>query len=109
VNGVLEPLGPQKGVDQVDEEACSDGAAKAIFDEHGHAPLEALTSERVGNRQGEETEAERQQDHVQHGMLLSHQLSAKTSQARGIADVGCSGAYLLRDAYKIETGAAAVS
>ena len=55
---LLEPLGPQQGVDEIDEEKRGHEAAEHIVESMAFSskPVAAVG---VGDRQGEEAEAER--------------------------------------------------
>ena len=67
---LLEFLGPEQSVGEVDEESHRHDAGKPIVEDHDVLPLEPFAENRVADRQGEESKPESDQDDVQHRMLL---------------------------------------
>jgi hypothetical protein len=64
-----EPLGPQQGVGQVEQETEGDEAGEGIVEDHGPSPLKPFARVGVADGCREETEAKGQHDDVQHEML----------------------------------------
>ena len=62
---LLEFLGLEQGVREVDEEPGGDDASQPVIEDHG-CLLETVAGVDVGDRQGEEAEAKCNQDEVQH-------------------------------------------
>ena len=70
VKPLLEQLGPQQGVDEINHEPHGHEAGERIVEDHGTGPLQSIAGDGVAHRQGEKCEPEGQHDDVQHGVLL---------------------------------------
>ena len=62
---LLEFLGLEQGVGEVGEEPSSHDSGEPVIEDHG-CLLEPVAGVDVGDRPGEEAEAKRNQDEVQH-------------------------------------------
>jgi hypothetical protein len=65
-SGLLELLGPEQGVGEVDEKPNRHEAGEPIIEHHGVASLETVAGDGVANRQRKKAKAKRKQDQVQH-------------------------------------------
>jgi hypothetical protein len=63
---LLEQLGPEQGIDEVEHEPRGHEAGERIIEDHGTGPLQSVAGDGVTHRQGEKGEAEGQQNDVQH-------------------------------------------
>ena len=67
---LLEPLGTQQCVCEIDEEADRHDGGEGIVEDHLDSPLKPFAGVGVAHRHREEAEAKGQHDDVQHEMLL---------------------------------------
>ena len=63
---LLEPLGSQQRVDEVDHQSRGHEARKRIIEDHGEASSEPIAGDGVADRQREEDECDGEHDDVQH-------------------------------------------
>ena len=65
---LLELLGPDERVSEVDEEPCRHDAREPIIEDHGMLLLQPVADVGVGDRGYEEAKSESNQDEIQHGV-----------------------------------------
>jgi hypothetical protein len=66
-----EPLGPEQGVGQVNEQPKRDDAGERIIEDHGGSPSKQIAGVDVADRKREQDETDRQHDEVCHGNVLA--------------------------------------
>jgi hypothetical protein len=74
---LLEFLGTEQRVGEVDEQPRDNEAGEPIVEDHDMLLLEPVAGVSVSDREHEEAKAERDQDEVQHEVLLERQGQAQ--------------------------------
>src|SRR5262252_10803079 len=87
---LLEPLGPQQRVDEVDHQPRGHEARKRIIEDHGEASSEPIAGDGVADRQREEDECDGEHDDVQHLLAPSGACIPRTASAFGGAVMRCA-------------------
>jgi hypothetical protein len=80
-----EPLGPQQGVGEIDEDAEGHEAGERIVEDHFSSPLQPVTEEGVGDRERKKTDDGSQQYEVQHLVLLAEGRASYVAARPGTA------------------------
>ena len=63
---MLEVLRPEQSIDEIDHKPRGHERGKRVIKDHGWCPLQTVAGEGVGDRDGEESKAERDHDDIHH-------------------------------------------
>ena len=72
-----EPLGPEQGVGEVDEQAQGHEAAERVVEEHDAISSEPVAGDGVADREREEGKTDGHHDQVEHESLLVRDKNAR--------------------------------